>query len=318
MTTTEAVRAPAAAGQRGPRRPGRRRSRSIGGRAGVLMAVPAMIGLTIFLIGPMIASFVLSLTDWTIGVSPSFVGLANYQKMAAGDPLFWKSLNVTGYYTLLVVPLTLIVALAVAMLLNQKVRALGTFRLIYYLPVLVPMVASSILWNWMFNPELGLFNEIFKAFGLPPSKWTYSEATVIPSLALMGVWAFGNVMVIFLAGLQGVPVYLYEAVAIDGGGAWQKFWHITVPMMSPIIFFNVVTGLVAAVQSFHQAYLMTGGGPNNGSSFIVYYLYKTAFTKGQMGYASALAWITFLICALATLVMFKWAKQWVHYSMDAR
>lgn len=286
------------------------------GRAGVLMALPAMIGLLVFLIGPMLASLVLSLTDWTIGRPPNLVGTANYQKLATGDPLFWKSLGVTAYYTLLVVPLTLVVAFAVAMLLNQRVRALGVFRLVYYLPVLVPIVASAILWNWMFNPELGLFNELFKSVGLPPTKWTFNEATVIPSLALMGVWSFGNVMVIFLAGLQGVPAHLYEAVAIDGGGAWQKFWHITVPMMSPIIFFNVVTGLVAAVQSFHQAYLMTGGGPNNGSSFIVYYLYKTAFTKGLMGYASALAWITFLICALTTLIMFRWAKQWVHYSMD--
>lgn len=282
------------------------------------MALPAIIGLAVFLIGPMLASLVLSLTDWTIGRSPHVVGLANYQKMATADPLFWKSLSVTGYYTLLVVPATLVVAFLVAVLLNQKVHALAFFRLVYYLPVLVPLVASAILWNWMFNPELGLFNDLVKSFGLSPSKWTYSEATVIPSLALMGVWSFGNVMVIFLAGLQGVPVHLYEAVSIDGGGAWQKFRYITVPMMSPIIFFNLVTGLVAAVQSFHQAYLMTGGGPNNGSSFIVYYLYKTAFTKGLMGYASALAWVTFLVCALVTVAMFRWAKQWVHYSAETR
>ncbi len=280
------------------------------------MALPACIGLVVFLIGPMLVSMLLSTTNWAIGLSPEFVGLSNYRRLFGEDPLFWKSLGVTAYYTLLVVPLTLAVAFMIAVMLNQKVRGLAAFRTVYYLPTLVPMVASAILWNWMFNPEFGLFNEFLRAMGMTTSKWTMDEATVIPSLALMGVWSFGNVMVIFLAGLLGVPVHVYEAIAIDGGGAWQKFWNITVPMMSPIIFFNLVTGLVAAIQSFHQAYLMTGGGPNDGSSFIVYYLYKTAFTKGEMGYASALAWIVFLICAVATLAMFRWAKQWVHYAME--
>ncbi|MEV8084961.1 carbohydrate ABC transporter permease [Pseudarthrobacter oxydans] len=280
------------------------------------MALPACIGLVVFLIGPMLVSGLLSTTNWSIGLSPQFVGMQNYQRLFSEDPLFWKSLGVTGYYTLLVVPLTLAVAFMLAVMLNQKVRGLATFRTIYYLPTLVPMVASALLWNWMFNPQFGLFNEFLRSMGISTGKWIMDEATVIPSLALMGVWGFGNVMVIFLAGLQGVPVHLYEAIEIDGGGAWHKFWNITLPSMSPIIFFNLVTGLVAAIQSFHQAYLMTGGGPNNGSSFIVYYLYKTAFTKGEMGYASALAWIVFLICAIATLAMFRWAKQWVHYAME--
>lgn len=280
------------------------------------MALPAIIGLAVFLIGPMIASLLLSTTNWTIGVPPSFVGAENYQTLVNSDPLFWKSLWVTLYYTLLVVPGTLIVAFAIAILLNQKVRGLAAFRTIYYLPTLVPLVASALLWNWLFNPDFGLFNEILKGVGAEPSEWTFSESTVIPSLAMMGVWTFGNVMVIFLAGLQGVPVHLYEAIALDGGNAWHKFIHVTLPMMSPIIFFNLVTGIVAAVQSFHQAYLMTYGGPNNASTFIVYYLYETAFTKSLMGYASALAWIVFLICAIVTLAMFRWARQWVHYSMD--
>ena len=282
------------------------------------MALPVMIGLVVFLIGPMIASLVMSLTDWNIGLPPALVGVANYRDLLTQDPLFWKSLGVTVYYTILVVPVSLAVAFGVAIALNQKVRGLAFFRVVFYLPTLVPMVASAILWNWMFNPDLGLFNDFLKAVGMVPSKWTYSEGTVIPSLALMGIWGFGNIMVIFLAGLQGVPVHLYEAIALDGGGAWQKFRHITLPMMSPIIFFNVVTGVVAAVQSFHQAYLMTSGGPNNGSTFIVYYLYQTAFTKGQMGYASALAWVVFILCALVTGALFKWAKQWVHYSMESR
>lgn len=294
----------------------RKPKKSLQGRAGMLMALPACIGLIVFLIGPMLVSGLLSTTNWTIGLNPQFVGMENYHRLITEDPLFWKSLGVTGYYTLLVVPLTLVVAFVIAIMLNQKIRGLAFFRTIYYLPTLVPMVASAILWNWMFNPEFGLFNELLRPAGIQTSKWIMDEATVIPSLALMGIWGFGNVMVIFLAGLQGVPVHLYEAISIDGGGARHKFWHITLPSMSPIIFFNLVTGLVAAIQSFHQAYLMTGGGPNDGSSFIVYYLYKTAFTKGEMGYASALAWIVFLICAIATLAMFRWARQWVHYTME--
>lgn len=296
--------------------PPRKRGRAGRGwqaRTGVLMALPTMIGLVVFLIGPMIASLGISLTDWQIGATPTFRGLGNYKELLSQDPLFWKSIWVTLYYSLFAVPLVLVVAFLVAMLLNAKVRGKGIFRTIYYLPALVPIVANSVLWNWMFNPDFGLFNEILHGVGLPGSNWTFDERTVIPSLILMTTWGFGNIMVIFLAGLQDVPEYLYEAVELDGGGRWQAFRHITLPMMSPIIFYNLIMMVVQSLQTFDQAYIMTNGGPNNGSLFVVYYLYRTAFTNSMMGYASALAWVLFIIIGIITLLLFRWSRHWVHY-----
>ncbi|MFE5777499.1 carbohydrate ABC transporter permease [Brachybacterium sp. NPDC056505] len=284
-------------------------------RTGVLMALPTMIGLVVFMFGPMIASLVISLTDWQIGASPSFVGLDNYTELFSADPLFWKSLWVTLYYTLLTVPLLLVVAFGVALLLNARARGKGLFRTIYYLPALVPIVANAVLWNWMFNPDFGLFNEILRSVGLSTSNWTFDEHTVIPSLVLMTVWGFGNIMVIFLAGLQDVPEYLYEAISLDGGNWWHAFRNITLPLMTPIIFYNLVTSLVATIQTFDQAYIMTNGGPNNGSLFIVYYLYRSAFTNSMMGYASALAWVVFVLIGIFTLLLFRWSRSWVHYGI---
>jgi multiple sugar transport system permease protein len=289
--------------------------RSWQARTGVIMALPTILGLVVFMFGPMIASLVISLTDWQIGASPTFVGVDNYASLISGDPLFWKSLWVTLYYTLLTVPLVLLVAFVVAMLLNAKVRAKSLFRPVSYLPALVPIVANAVLWNWMFNPDFGLFNEILRTMNLPTSNWTFDERTVIPSLVLMSVWGFGNIMVIFLAGLQDVPEYLYEAISLDGGNWWHAFRNITVPLMTPIIFYNLVTSLVGSIQTFDQAYIMTNGGPNNGSLFIVYYLYRTAFTNSMMGYASALAWVVFLIIGIFTLLLFRWSRSWVYYGI---
>ncbi|WP_152351536.1 carbohydrate ABC transporter permease [Brachybacterium subflavum] len=289
--------------------------RSWQAKTGLLMALPTMIGLVVFMFGPMIASLVISLTDWQIGASPSFVGLDNYTELFSADPLFWKSLWVTLYYTLLTVPLLLVVAFGVALLLNARVRGKGLFRTIYYLPALVPIVANAVLWNWMFNPDFGLFNEILRSVGMSTSNWTFDERTVIPSLVLMTVWGFGNIMVIFLAGLQDVPEYLYEAISLDGGNWWHAFRNITLPLMTPIIFYNLVTSLVATIQTFDQAYIMTNGGPNNGSLFIVYYLYRSAFTNSMMGYASALAWVVFVLIGIFTLLLFRWSRSWVHYGI---
>ena len=187
-------------------------------RWGVLFAMPAILGFLIFTIGPMVASFVFSLTDWTVGATPRFIGLGNYEAMA-DDPLFWKSLGVTTYYTLAAVPIALVVGFVVAMLVNAGWRRQSAWRTIYYLPTLVPAVASAVLWIWIFNPDSGLFNSVLRALGLPTSNWIYAESTAVPSLIIMSTWGFGNAMVIFLAGLQGVPRHLYEAVALDGGGA---------------------------------------------------------------------------------------------------
>ncbi|MDR8412615.1 sugar ABC transporter permease [Nonomuraea sp. 3-1Str] len=283
-------------------------------RWGVLMALPAILGFVIFTVGPMIASFFFSLTDWQVGGAPTYVGLDNYTALA-DDPLFWKSLGATTYYTLGAVPLTLIVSFAVAMLLNQKARGLPLWRTIFYLPTLVPAIANVVLWIWIFNPDFGLLNSLLREAGLPTSQWVYSEEMAVPSLIIMSTWGFGNTMVIFLAGLQGVPRHLYEAVSIDGGGPWRRFWHVTLPMMTPTIFYNLVVGVVGTFQVFTQAYVMTEGGPNQATLFYVYYIFRKAFTESEMGYASALAWVLFMIIMVVTFLMFRNARRWVYYEM---
>jgi multiple sugar transport system permease protein len=285
-------------------------------RWGLLFAAPAILGFAIFTIGPMVASLFFSLTDWRIGAPAKFIGLGNYRQLGH-DPLFWKSLNVTTYYTLGVVPLTLLVGFAVAMLVNQGVRGKGFWRTVYYLPTLVPAVASSVLWIWIFNPDFGLLNSMLRQGGLPTSSWIYGERSAVPSLILMSTWGFGNAMVIFLAGLQGVPRQLYEAVAIDGGGTWARFRHVTLPFMTPTIFYNLVTGTIGTFQVFNQAYIMTQGGPNNATEFYIYYLYTKAFTDSEIGYASALAWVLFVIVLVITVLLFRNARRWVYYEMGA-
>jgi len=299
----------------GPTRPALSGQALLERRWGWLMALPAILGFLIFTLGPMVASLVISLTDWQIGGGRSFVGLANYKRMLADDPLLWKSFAVTTFYTLGAVPLSLLLGFAVAMLLNQRVRGLGAFRTVYYLPTLVPSVASAVLWIWIFNPDFGLLNSALRQGDLPTSNWIYSEQAAVPSMVLMSVWGFGNIMVIFLAGLQGVPRHLYEAVAIDGGGGWQQFRHVTLPMMTPTIFYNLVTSIIATFQVFNQAYVMTQGGPNNATLFYIYYLYRTAFTKAEMGYASALAWFLFVVVLVITVLLFRSARRWVYYEM---
>jgi multiple sugar transport system permease protein len=276
--------------------------------------MPAILGFLIFTIGPMLASFFFSLTDWTIGSSPSFIGADNYQRLA-DDELFWKSLSVTTYYTLAAVPLALIAGFFLALLLNQKVRGLSIWRTIYYVPTLVPAIANAILWIWIFNPDFGLLNSVLRQGGLPTSQWIYSETAVVPSLVIMSTWGFGNAMVIFLAGLQGVPRHLYEAVSIDGGGTWARFRYVTLPMMTPTIFYNLVVGVIGTFQVFNQAYVMTQGGPNNASLFYIFYLYRTAFTESEMGYASALAWVLFMVIMVVTFLLFQNARRWVYYEM---
>jgi len=236
--------------------------------------------------------------------------------MFSSDPLFPKSMAATLYYALGSVPLTLFLAFIVASLLNQKVPGLAIFRTMFYLPVLMPSIANTVLWLWIFNPDFGLLNSALRAAGLPGSQWIYSETMAVPSLILMSSWGIGNAMVIFLAGLQGMPQHLYDAIAIDGGGAWHKFRHITIPMMTPTIFFNLILGIIGSLQAFNEAYVMTDGGPNNATLFYVFYLYRTAFTESRMGYASALAWLLFVVILLVTVLVFTTARHWVYYEVS--
>jgi multiple sugar transport system permease protein len=280
---------------------------------GVLFSIPAVLGFLIFSIGPFIASFVLGLTKWQIGAPPKFIGLENYNHMVSKDPVFWKSLWVTVYYSLLAVPVGLLLAFFIALLLNQKVKGLSIFRTIYYIPYIVPSVSSIMLWMWMFNPTYGLLNDILHGLGLPTSQWIYNPTTAIPSMVLMSVWQLGNTVVIFLAGRQGVPNHLYEAVEIDGGGPFSKLLHVTIPSMTPTILFNLVMSIIGTFQTFNQAYLMTSGGPNYATQFFVFNIFQYAFQYGDMGYACALSWVLFIIIMILSIFVFRSSNRWVYY-----
>lgn len=280
---------------------------------GIIFALPAILGFLIFALGPFMASFILGLTKWKIGAMPHFVGLGNYKHMVSQDPVFWKSLGVTLYYSLLAVPISMLLAFLIALLLNQKVRGLSIFRTIFYLPYVVPSVSSIMLWMWMFNPTYGLLNGILSGLGLPTSQWIYSPTMAIPSMALMSIWALGNTVVIFLAGRQGVPAHLYDSVEVDGGGAWSKLLHVTIPSMTPTILFNLILSIIGTFQTFNQAYLMTQGGPNYSTQFFVYDIFQYAFQFGDMGYACALSWVLFILIMILSVVVFKTSGKWVYY-----
>ena len=293
------------------RRRGSRRARH-NRIVGYLFISPWLIGFLVFALYPFLASLFYSLTSYDILTPPRWVGLSNYGLMLK-DGLFWRSLGNTLYFTVFAVPLTTVMAIAIAMLLNMKVRGLAIYRTIFYLPSVVPLVASSILWIWLFNPSFGLLDSFLRMVGLPAPGWLYDEAWVKPALIIMSLWSVGSAIVIYLAGLQGVPQELYEAAGLEGANAWQRTWHVTLPMISPVILFNVVLGLIGSFQYFTQAYVMTQGGPNNASLFYALYLYQQAFSYLHLGYASAMAWLLFVLILLATFSVFKTSAKWVYY-----
>ncbi len=284
---------------------------------GYLFIAPAVLGFILWIAGPMIFSAWVSLTQWDMLSPPKIVGLQNYRHMLE-DNLFWQSLKVTMYFTVVSVPLFQTLAFAVALLMNVKVRGITIFRTIYYLPSIVPVVASSMLWAWIFNSDFGLLNSLLQAVGLPKVLWLQDPTWAMPALIVMSLWGIGGTMLIYLAGLQGVPVQLYEAAEIDGANKWQQFLHVTVPMMSPVIFFNLVLGLIGALQTFTQGYIITNGGPGNSTLFYVLYLYRQAFTYFNMGYASAMAWVLFVIILALTLLVFRYVGRMVYYEDESR
>jgi multiple sugar transport system permease protein len=284
---------------------------------GYLFILPSIIGLFLFYIGPMLFSMGVSLTRWDIITPAQWIGLGNYLQMLK-DPLVSKALAVTLYYTALAVPLVTVTALLLALLLNAEIRGRSAFRTIFYLPSIVPLVANTALWMFLYNPMFGFFNTILGALHLPPQAWIYGARTVIPSFVLMGVWGSGTTVVIYLAGLQGLPRELYEAAEIDGARYPRRFFNITLPLMSPIIFYNLVLTTIGCLQTFAQAFIMTEGGPNNASLFYMLLLYRTAFKNQRMGYASAMAWVLFAIIGALTLLVFRTSRAWVYYEGDKR
>jgi multiple sugar transport system permease protein len=281
-------------------------------RDGLLFASPFIIGVVALWIGPMLYSLFLVTQDWNMIRPPRFVGARNFERLLE-DPLVVKSLVNTAYFTFVGVPLQLAVAFGLALMLNQPVRGQSLYRTIYYLPAITPAVASAVVWIQILNPEFGVMNAVLSWFGIGPIKWLFDPTYTMPAFILMSLWFVGPQMIIFLAGLQGIPRELVEAASIDGANVWQRFWNITVPMMSPIIFFNLVVGIIGSFQVFTQSFIMTDGGPQDATLFMVLYIYRNAFEYFRMGFAATLSWVLFSIILVFTIIQFLIARRWVYY-----
>ena len=263
--------------------------------------------------GPILASLLLSFTRFDGLNKPEFIGFDNYSQMST-DPMFLSSLKVTLSFAVISLPLATLIAISIAVLLNQNIQGQSLYRALLYLPTVVPIVASSVIWTWVFKADdSGLLNKLLKIclqpFDLTPPMWLADPKWALPALIIMSFWSLGNPILIYLAGLQNIPDALYEAAEIDGAGSWQKLIHITIPLLSPTIFFNVIIGIINVFQYFVPAYVMTSGGPQGATMFYSLYTYQTAFDDFQMGYASALAWVLFLIVLTATLLAFWTSKK---------
>jgi len=302
----------------------RRRSSPLARRKaleGYLYISPFLIGFLVFTAYPLLASFYLSFTNYNILSPPVWAGLDNYQRaLTGGDAQFWASLGRTARYALMVVPLGIACSLLAAMLLNQGFRGTSMFRTFFFLPSITPIIASVLIWLWLLQPSIGVVNYLLKQIGVEGPPWVQSTTWAVPSLVILSLWttAGGSRMIVFLAGLQGVPQELYEASHIDGASAWQRFRHVTIPMISPTIFFNVVVATIGALSVFSVAYIGTQGGPAFATYFYVYHLYTSAFQNNLMGYASALAWIFLVIVLGLTIVQFSLQNRWVYYAGDDR
>lgn len=279
---------------------------------GIILALPWMVGFVLFTAGPMLASVYLGLTRWDIISRPVFVGLRNYSTMFGDDELFGKSLGVTVYYSLMSVPLHVVFGFILASLLNTKAPGKTVFRTIYYLPSVLPLVATAVLWSWILNPEFGLVNYALSRIGIKGPGWLVSEQWALPAMVLMNLQYIGTTMIIMLAGLQRVPQELYEAAQLDGAGRWQTVWNVTIPMISSVIFFTIIVNINASFQTFTQAYVMTNGGPSNATLFYMLHLYNNAFRYFKMGYASAMSWVLFFLIVAFTVVQFRLSRLWVY------
>lgn len=312
MKRSKGVLAPARSPSRGLRNARRREA-----LYGYIFMLPAIIGLLVFLIGPILVSLYLSFTNYNVISEARWIGVDNYVTLFQ-DGLFWQALRVSAIYSIVSVPLGLMLSLFAAVLLNQKMRGITIFRSIYYLPTVISGVGVAMLWRWMFNGEYGMINALLGYVGIDGPSWITNQRWALPALIIASLWGIGGTMLIFLAGLQGIPTELYEAAEIDGAGPIRQFRSITVPLISHVTFFNLVLGIIGALQSFTDAYVITGGGPNNATLFLTVYLYRNAFLYLNMGYASAVAWVLFLIVLVLTLVVFRSSPLWVYYETEQR
>jgi multiple sugar transport system permease protein len=274
---------------------------------------PWLIGFLVFTLAPFVSSIWLSFTQYDIMSPPKWIGAANYQRLFTEDPLFWRAWIVTLKYAAVAIPLGILAGVVLALLLNANIRGISVYRTIFFLPSIVPAVASSVVFIWILNPQIGLVNGILKNFGIVGPAWLADTKWAFSSLVLMSLWGVGGSMVIYLAGLKDIPLHLYEAATIDGANAWQKLRRITLPMLTPVIFFNLVMGVIGAFQYFTQAFIVTEGGPEDSTLFYALYLFNRAWRYFDMGYASAMAWILFLVIMLCTALLFRTQRRWVHY-----
>ena len=291
---------------------------------GYIFISPWLIGFAVFTVGPMIASLIVSLTRYNITTAPVYIGLENYVKLFTGDPRFWHSLGITFRFALIAIPLNLLFGFVLALLLNQNVPGVAFWRTIYYLPSVIAGVAVAILWSLIFNPRFGILNWLLSLIGIDGPGWLASPDWAVPALIIMSLWSVGGGMIIYLSGLQSIPTALYEAAELDGATSWQRLFYITIPLMSPVIFYNLIIGIIGTFQYFTEVYVITAtadtglGGPLESTLFYNVYLYSNAFRYLDMGYASALAWVLFVIVLVLTLLVFRSSALWVYYEGQLR
>jgi len=285
---------------------------------GWLFAMPWILGFILFTGGPIVAALLMSFTDWDIVNVPTWVGLDNFERMFLNDDLFYQALKVSTIYAVVSVPLQIVFGLLISMMLNVDIRGVSVYRTLYYMPSVLPLVAVAVMWRWIFSPDWGVLNWFLSWFGIRGPAWLADATWALPALILMSLWSVGGGMVIYLAGLQNIPTDLYDAADVDGANPWNKFWYVTLPMLSPVIFFQLVIGIIQSLQVFVEPYMMTEGGPHNSTLFFLLYLYRNAFQYFRMGYASALAWILFIYVALLTLLVIRSSAAWVYYEGELR
>ncbi len=289
---------------------------------GWLFVLPAVLGLLIFKLGPVVASLFLSFTKYDIISAPQWAGVANYNKLL-GDDLWLRSVGVTLRYVGLFVPSALITAYAIALLMSRDVKGIYVYRTIWYLPSIVPAVASATIWRWGLNPEFGPINYPLKLLGLPSPRWLTDPDWIVPSIVFISLWGLGNTVLIFLASIKGVPSTYYEAAEVDGAGLWTRFRHITLPLTSSIIFYQLIVNVIGSFQVFGVAYVLfvrnssaSSAGPDNAALFYVLYMYRNAFSYFRNGYASAMAWVLFVVIMLLTVLLFYSQSRWVYYETE--
>lgn len=279
---------------------------------GYIFISPFILGFLLWFLIPALVAVYLSVHEWNLISPPEFVGAQNFERLLS-DPLLPQSLKATFLYTIFSVPIGLAFSFLLAMLINSKMRGISIFRTIFFLPSIIPAVASAALWAWIFNTEFGLMNVIIRAFGGAKIAWLQDPGWAIPAFVIMSFWGVGGSMILFLAGLQGIPDIYYEAADIDGAGWWAKLWKITLPMMSPVLFFNLVIGIINSFQVFIAGYLITQGGPQNATLFLVLYIYRSAFQNLNMGYAAAMSWLMFFILVGLSFIVFRYLGNRVYY-----